>query len=354
MVINFFTVYSITVIGVIVVIVGIELTFKQVFRLRRRSVYPSIAIAEIGSLERSVDACQASTDLAVWLLELRSATACRYEDGEFSLAARSGIDRSQAERLLRVATSDMRGCLQSGVSVRLDLDDSVLRSTLLLLGEVVMLVPIKSLDRPFGVLAVIGQEKSESLADSVLLQGIGLSLGLALENLGQREALREMATLDGLTGLYNRRYFFEQLERETAEARRYNGQFAVLMMDMDGLKHVNDSYGHMAGDEALCAIAQRLLHNTRASDIVARLGGDEFAVILPRSDSRGAQDMLSRLSRAVKSQPLLLSDGTIVDLVISCGFAVFPDDGDSVEAVTRQADASMYASKAAGRVQRGV
>ncbi|MFQ6019385.1 MAG: GGDEF domain-containing protein [Dehalococcoidia bacterium] len=345
---------SLFVSSAIIAFAAIELTFKQVFRLRRRSVYPGIAIAEIASLERSADACQAAADLAVWLLDLRAALAFRHEDGEFSLAAHAGIDRHQAERLMGAATDSLRANLLLGWPDRFHLDDGLTRETMLLPGEIIMLVPVRSPDKHFGVLTVVGRESNESLSDPVLLRSIGLSLGLALESLARKEALEEMAIHDELTRIYNRRYFFEQLARESAEARRYNSRLAVLMLDMDGLKDINDGYGHGAGDEALCAVAQRLVRNTRAADIVARLGGDEFAVILPRSGREGAQEMTTRLCRAVRSQPLLLDDGTILDLSVSCGLAVFPDDGDDVEGLIREADATMYASKAAGRAKRKV
>jgi diguanylate cyclase (GGDEF)-like protein len=156
-----------------------------------------------------------------------------------------------------------------------------------------------------------------------------------------------LAAIDELTKVYNRHYFFDQLEREIAAARRYSLPISVLIFDLDGLKKLNDSFGHGLGDEALRTLAQRLVRFSRASDVVARLGGDEFAVILPRTDRAGAAEMARRLQVSVESEPLTAGPGRELRLAVSCGVAAFPEDAGDGGALIRHADGHMYAAKAA-------
>ncbi|AXL49981.1 diguanylate phosphodiesterase [Paraburkholderia caffeinilytica] len=157
-----------------------------------------------------------------------------------------------------------------------------------------------------------------------------------------------LATLDTLTGLPNRSTLTERIDRAIHSARRRRSLFAILFMDLDGFKTINDSLGHSAGDEVLSAFAQRLLQCVRASDTVARLGGDEFVVLSENLASREdagtmAEDVLDRMRQGVwaDSQPL--------QVMPSIGIALFPYDGDTVETLLKHADAAMYEAKRAGR-----
>jgi len=170
---------------------------------------------------------------------------------------------------------------------------------------------------------------------------------MSLESLRQRDELRTMAAIDELTRVYNRRYFFDQLDRELASARRYSVPVSVLMLDLDGLKGLNDSFGHETGDEALRTLAQRLVRYSRASDIVARVGGDEFAVILSRTDSEGAAQIARRLQSSVEDEVPVAGKGRGVRIAVSFGFASFPEDAEDAGQLLRQADGRMYAAKAA-------
>ncbi|WP_025599887.1 putative bifunctional diguanylate cyclase/phosphodiesterase [Burkholderia sp. WSM2230] len=157
-----------------------------------------------------------------------------------------------------------------------------------------------------------------------------------------------LATLDTLTGLPNRATLTERIERAIHAARRQRSLFAVLFMDIDGFKTINDSLGHSAGDQVLFAFAQRLLICVRAGDTVARLGGDEFVVLSEQLASRKdaaalAEGVLERMRRDTwaDSQPL--------QVMPSIGIALFPEDGDTVETLLKHADAAMYEAKRAGR-----
>ncbi|ASW02826.1 putative bifunctional diguanylate cyclase/phosphodiesterase [Paraburkholderia aromaticivorans] len=157
-----------------------------------------------------------------------------------------------------------------------------------------------------------------------------------------------LATLDSLTGLPNRSTLTERIEHAIHRAQRQRSLCAVLFMDLDGFKTINDSLGHSVGDQVLTAFAQRLLLCVRASDTVARLGGDEFVVLAENFGSREdagalAEGVLDRMRMGMwtDSQPL--------QVMPSIGIALYPDDGDSVETLLKHADAAMYEAKRAGR-----
>jgi diguanylate cyclase (GGDEF)-like protein/PAS domain S-box-containing protein len=160
--------------------------------------------------------------------------------------------------------------------------------------------------------------------------------------------LRHLADHDDLTGLINRRRFQEELERHLAQCRRYGMTGALLVLDLDGFKAVNDNHGHSAGDRVLQAVANALRDRLRESDIVARLGGDEFAVLLPRSSDDAAEQVCRALEEAI---PIEVPTPGGRPIEVSVGFAPFADGVESVDDVLSAADASMYAAKA-GRPRR--
>jgi diguanylate cyclase (GGDEF)-like protein/PAS domain S-box-containing protein len=163
------------------------------------------------------------------------------------------------------------------------------------------------------------------------------------ERRGLEERLRHLADHDALTGLINRRRFEEELERHLAEGRRYGMTGALLVLDLDGFKAVNDNHGHRAGDRVLCAVADALRQRLRESDIVARIGGDEFAVLLPRAAPEEAEQVCQSLERAIPEEVPTPGRHRIE---ISVGFAAFVEGVRSVDEILSAADASMYAVKA--------
>ncbi len=164
--------------------------------------------------------------------------------------------------------------------------------------------------------------------------------------------LADMAMRDDLTQLCNRRYFYERLQRDLEEARGFERPLGVLMLDVDGLKRINDSHGHKVGDAVLVAAAKLLRDYTRACDVPARIGGDEFAVILPEADKRGALAAARRITAAVKHGVLCEDSGVCVRLIVSVGIAGFPWGGDDVDAIMRSADESLYVAKQVARDSR--
>ena len=170
-----------------------------------------------------------------------------------------------------------------------------------------------------------------------------LSRRLQAEALAKREARH-----DALTGLANRRSLLERLEGTIPSAQRHGHQLALLYVDLDGFKHVNDSLGHAAGDELLRQAAERLNRNTRADDIVARLGGDEFLIALPFVQKPSEVAVVSARLVEALSRPFALSGGE-AHVSASIGVSMYPDDGEHIDALVASADAALYAAKANGK-----
>jgi diguanylate cyclase (GGDEF)-like protein len=156
--------------------------------------------------------------------------------------------------------------------------------------------------------------------------------------------LEALADTDTLTPLPNRRRFLRELERAVAQASRHGTPAAMLYVDLDSLKTINDLHGHFAGDAALVHVAKLLSGLIRSTDIAARIGGDEFALLLDHLDLESAIDTAERIARCISSTPLDLG-GTLIELQASIGTAAILA-GDSVEDVMQRADRNMYVAKA--------
>jgi diguanylate cyclase (GGDEF)-like protein len=172
-------------------------------------------------------------------------------------------------------------------------------------------------------------------------------LALSLANYRLRETLHVQSTRDSLTGLYNRRYMEETLEREIYRAAREDSSLGVIMADLDHFKAYNDRFGHAAGDALLRTIGQGLRDNVRAEDIACRYGGEEFTMILPnatKEDTRRRAEVLRAEARGLQGSSMLEAAVTL-----SLGVAAFPEDGSDASEVVGAADAALYRAKAAGR-----
>jgi diguanylate cyclase (GGDEF)-like protein len=169
---------------------------------------------------------------------------------------------------------------------------------------------------------------------------------VALGSEQRRASLLKQAYYDSLTGLPNRQLFKDRLEREIAHAKRTHTKVALIYIDLDRFKNVNDSMGHSAGDALLLGVSQRLVSQLRESDTLARLGGDEFVVIAPAPEEQPAHVLAERLQDALR-EPIVVQGATCFAQA-SIGLAVYPQDGADVEGLLRSADIAMYRSKAAG------
>jgi diguanylate cyclase (GGDEF)-like protein/PAS domain S-box-containing protein len=166
-------------------------------------------------------------------------------------------------------------------------------------------------------------------------------------------ALEHRALHDPLTDLANRTLFFDRLHQSIHAARREGHHFALVMLDVDGFKAINDKHGHGAGDVVLKEVGRRLVEGLRATDTAARIGGDEFAWILPQVASREEARRTVRKRVAGLEEPIEL-DGMTMDPTISAGVALYPDDGADADTLMREADAAMYAIKRRHHADEGL
>lgn len=162
------------------------------------------------------------------------------------------------------------------------------------------------------------------------------------------EKLERLSCTDELTGLHNHRHFRERLREEFLRARRYHHALAVMMLDLDNFKSVNDTYGHPAGDETLTGIARILAKNTRSVDIVTRYGGDEFAILLPNTDAGGARVCADDILQAIGDQPIV-AQGRPLRITASVGIAALDLSDKDEDALLRRADKALYGAKHKGR-----
>jgi diguanylate cyclase (GGDEF)-like protein len=175
------------------------------------------------------------------------------------------------------------------------------------------------------------------------------SLRYALKLGETLEALRQLATRDQLTGLLNRREFDRIMAEEAERCRRFGQPLALVMVDIDHFKAVNDTHGHQAGDAVLRAIAKTLTGQLRTVDRVARIGGEEFALVLMQTGRSAATEVAQRVVEAVAASPVVIESGASLRLTISAGVAVLPEDVSWLELLIGAADRSLFAAKRGGR-----
>jgi diguanylate cyclase (GGDEF)-like protein len=173
-------------------------------------------------------------------------------------------------------------------------------------------------------------------------------VGLSIANIRLREALRTQSVRDALTGLYNRRYLEETLEREIRRAARADLSLGILILDLDHFKSFNDTYGHESGDVVLRETGAFLVKNIRAEDFVCRFGGEEFVVILPTAAIEASRARAERLRSKIKELTVLHQGKSLGMITVSIGVAAFPIDGGSPKELLA-ADAALYRAKREGR-----
>jgi diguanylate cyclase (GGDEF)-like protein len=178
-----------------------------------------------------------------------------------------------------------------------------------------------------------------------LIHVVAEEIALSLANVGLREILRHHAFRDPLTGLYNRRFLHEALDLELRRAVRRRVPVGLVMLDLDGFKKINDTYGHAAGDSLLQAVATLLQSNVRASDVLCRYGGDEFSIMMPETSLKDATMRADECSSAVKLLSLEWEGKILAGLTISSGVAAYPICPTS-DALFREADSALYSAKA--------
>jgi diguanylate cyclase (GGDEF)-like protein len=263
-------------------------------------------------------------------------------DGQ-PLVATLGLSAEEAERQAIAGPPDGRAARSIGISYRYGSEELSQNGSLIHSG---VAVPLLRDDEQLGFLTIFTRSGGRSFSEDDVqeLEQLALRAGPAIENARRFREARQLADLDALTGLHNRRYFHETLAREVSRAQRYNRSLALIVFDLDDFKAINDRIGHLAGDAVLADAAERVRDSVRSADIACRVGGDEFAVILPESTLADADQLYRRIHQSVSSRPIS-QEGR---LFLSAGVTDLRPEDDAV-AFFQRSDDALYRAKEAGK-----
>ncbi len=210
-----------------------------------------------------------------------------------------------------------------------------------------MSIPLISFGQTLGVLT-LHSAQSNAFRDSELqsLESVADICANSIQNAHYVERVKQLAYLDGLTGIFNRRFFELRIMEEIERARRYGTGMAVIMADIDQFKRLNDEFGHLLGDEVLRQVSSLFHQQLRKIDVVCRYGGEEFAILLTQTTAKPSVTIAEKLRRLVEGFQF---PGVPRTVTISAGVAAFPTHGKTRDELIRAADNSLYAAKQAGR-----
>jgi diguanylate cyclase (GGDEF)-like protein len=265
------------------------------------------------------------------------------ESGDRPVVATAGLSAEDAKR--QVVSGPPTGHEARAVSIAYQYPPSLETEDLVHSG---LAVPVPGEAGPTGFIAIYSRSRSHRFEEAAIreLEELSQRAGPAIENARRFREARQLADLDALTGLHNRRYFHETLAREVARAHRYDRQLALIVLDIDDFKAINDRIGHLAGDGVLAETADRVREAVRSADVACRVGGDEFAVILPESTTDDADQLYHRLRGAISSRPVAHAGR----LFVSAGIAELVA-GDDPTAFFERADEALYRAKELGKGQ---
>jgi two-component system, cell cycle response regulator len=258
------------------------------------------------------------------------------------IVATVGLSPEEAERQLVSGPPDGRDARAISISYQYRPSERLGEAEPIQSG---VAVPVPGEREPVALLSVFTRARTRSFGEDEIreLEGIARRAGPAIENAKRFREAKRLADLDALTGLHNRRYFHQTLEREVARAHRYDRSLALIILDLDGFKEINDRIGHLAGDAVLAELGERLSEVVRTADVACRVGGEEFAVILPESTLAEANRLYRRLQISLSS-PV----GEAGELSVSGGIAELMP-GEDARTFFERADAALYAAKDAGK-----
>jgi diguanylate cyclase (GGDEF)-like protein len=253
------------------------------------------------------------------------------------------LEDEAAKTALAIPENDNLRAIEVSYRYRIDAADE---SAPLVRSGVV--VPLRADGEPVGTLSAFTRSSARRISDAEIdeLERVAFKAGAALENARRYADARALADLDGLTRLHNRRFFHETLAREVGRALRYERRLAVLVLDLDDFKAVNDRIGHLAGDAVLAEAAERMLTAVRTADVACRVGGDEFAVILPEGGAEDGQLLGARIAEAISARPI----GAAGVLQLSAGVAELRPT-DSPDELFKRADDALYQAKELGKAR---
>lgn len=293
------------------------------------------AIAEITEIERG----------STWLID--------EERSGFNLMSHLGDDSMLRGKKLSLGDSNVLALLQetkepveyeAGRNETLELTEE----DKTIFGDSFVVVPILSQGDFLGMVHLSAAESLERFTprDIRLIKVFAIQLGAAVKN----AQLYEQAITDGMTKLYLHRYFKQRLADEIKRAARFKRKIAMIMVDIDHFKNLNDTYGHQTGDEVLKRVAAILRRAVRTHDLPARYGGEEFAIVLPETDMIGAVAVAERIRRSIENEVIEFG-GAVIRKTASFGVSVYPDCADDMDSLIKSADVALYWSKEHGRNQ---
>jgi diguanylate cyclase (GGDEF)-like protein len=294
----------------------------------------SIDLDEV--LSRTLEAGGAIPGVDAALVSIRSGA-------EKPIVATLGLSAEEAQR--QVISGPPNGHEARAISIAYQYPPALEAGELVHSG---LAVPVPGEADSIGFVAIYSRSPTHRFEEEMIreLEELAKRAGPAIENARRFREARQLADLDALTGLHNRRYFHETLAREVARAHRYGRKLALIIFDLDDFKAINDRIGHLSGDAVLAETAERVRDVVRSADIACRVGGDEFAVILPESSTHDADQLYHRLRGAVSSRPV----GQAGRLFVSAGIAEIQPDDDPTTFFER-ADEALYRAKELGKGQ---
>ncbi|TMK79999.1 MAG: diguanylate cyclase [Actinobacteria bacterium] len=213
-------------------------------------------------------------------------------------------------------------------------------------------VPLESQSQLLGVLVIYGRTNSVPFGNEDLetITSLARQAGVGIENVLLHQEAQRLSITDGLTGIWNYRYFQMQMAQHFAAAVRFEHRLSLLVIDIDRFKDVNDRYGHQRGDTTLIELARRVVMHTRLNiDTLARYGGEEFVLILPETGLQGARIVAEKIREEVAATPFGEDGDEPIGVSVSIGYASYPEHGLTQQALVDAADKAMYEAKARGR-----
>jgi diguanylate cyclase (GGDEF)-like protein len=208
-------------------------------------------------------------------------------------------------------------------------------------------VPLIFFGEKLGVLALDSARKDAFEPDDMQpLESVADICAAAIQNASYFDRMKQLAYVDGLTGIHNRRYFEMRIVEELERAGRFQGRMSIIMIDIDNFKRVNDEFGHLLGDEVLRAVSTILKQQLRKSDLLCRYGGEEFAIVVPETTGENAMRVAEKLRRQIETHHF---PGVPRPVTISCGVADYPTHGITRDEVVAAADSALYNAKQLGR-----
>lgn len=258
---------------------------------------------------------------------------------EWEIKSNWGIQDDIEGILLDKASEKLPGWPEKDEIISLESMSETVRSTLC--------APLRSRDNITGAIIVTKNKPAKEFSNSSrrLLATFANHSAVAIENTLLYKKTQLLSVTDGLTGLYNHRYFQERMQIELSRAQRYDLNFSLIMIDVDNFKDINDTYGHLIGDELLIKVSLHLKKTVRESDAVARYGGDEFVILLPETAKKDAMVVGERIRVDLIERKI----GGNIGVHVSAGVSAYPDDGVYSQDIIKKADDALYRAKQEGR-----